>query len=137
MSAAPRVECSLSHGGLERIAVPLLARTRRHDVGVAREDDDRPRIAAPRPEVVDVAKPHMLGAKARLAKQRREQRLTSNVVGCDRPPPDQLACQFEKVHEGTVRDARYFLFNILFFIYKMSFFGSGGASCGLAAVINS
>ncbi len=47
------VEHPVAYRGLERIALPLLERARRHHVGVSGETEYGALGAAPRPEVID------------------------------------------------------------------------------------
>ena len=86
------------HGRRERIDVPLLARSARHDVRVAREDERGRRAAAPCPKVVDRAESQALGREARLLEQLRDQRLATCVGGRDGRAANQFSSEAQCVH---------------------------------------
>ena len=62
--AAAERGCPSADDSGERIHLPLLARPRRNDVGVAREHERGCGDAAARPEVVHLAEPQRLGMKS-------------------------------------------------------------------------
>ena len=99
MSAAPRpISLSSLHGRRERIDLPLLARSARHDVRVAREHERGRRAAAPRPEVVDLAESQALGREARLLEELRDQRLATCIGGRDGRAANQFSSEAQCVH---------------------------------------
>ena len=112
MSAAPRpISLSPSHGRRERIGVPLLARSARHDVRVAREDERGRRAAAPCPKVVDLAESQALGCEARLLEELRDQRLATCVGGRDGRAANQFSSEAQCVHVAVARTKRWLEFS--------------------------
>ena len=91
------------HGRRERIDVPLLGRSARHDVRVAREDERGRRAAAPCPKVVDLAEFQALGREARLLEQLRDQRLATCVGRRDGRAANQFSSEAQCVHVAVRR----------------------------------
>ena len=99
MSAAPRpINIAVLHSGGERIDVPLLARSGRHHIRVAREDRARGPPAAARPEVVDFAEAQMLRVEPGLPQQRRRSSSGSPRRRGDGRPADQFTRELERIH---------------------------------------
>jgi hypothetical protein len=90
-------------GRRERLARPLLDGTRRHDVHMAGETDDRPACAVHRPQVARLRAVHPLADESGWGKTMGDQVEAPVVERCDRPAGDQLLRQVERVVERHVR----------------------------------
>ncbi|MNC85424.1 hypothetical protein D3C83_10220 [compost metagenome] len=73
----------------------MLERSGRHDVGVAGEADERPAVAATRPQVIHAVRAQALAAKAERLEPRCDEIETAGVLRRDRAPRDQLAGEVE------------------------------------------
>src|SRR3984885_9343387 len=99
---APAVQYAVADHRGERIAVPLLERPGRHDVGVAGEAKERRAGPAPRPEVVDVAEPQVLHAKAERRETLAHERLTAVVDGTHRGSRHEVAGEGQGVRHQNL-----------------------------------
>ena len=88
VGGAAAVEHAVAHLRLERVAMPILARTGRHDISVTGEHHHRLAVAAFGPEIVDVAVAQVLAAEARGREALREDFLAAGVVRRHRWTPD-------------------------------------------------
>jgi len=95
VGGAASVQPAVAHGRHEGVGVPLLEGAGRHHVGVAREAEQRPSAAAPRPQIGDAAHAGVLALKAGLGEALGQQRLATRVGGRDGPAGDQLPGKFE------------------------------------------
>jgi hypothetical protein len=92
----------------ERVAVPLRKWPRRDDVRVAGKAQQGGPVAAPRPQVVDFAEAHRLGAKAGFFEPPGEKRLAAAVFGGYRAAADEFLREFENaLQRATARSGRH------------------------------
>src|SRR5258706_11711745 len=91
VGGAASEELSVALGGDERVAVPLLDRAGRHDVGVTHEADKGAGVAAPSPEIAHLAVPDRLERKSDPREPFGEYPLAAAVFRGDRAPRDQFA----------------------------------------------
>ena len=93
--AAP-VEHAVALGGFERIRLPLLQRTGRDDIGMAREAEQRSARATSRPEVAGITRIDALEGEADSCEAFRDQFETARVFRRDRATADQRARKFQR-----------------------------------------
>ena len=90
---AAAVEQAVTDFGNKGVALPLLARAGRHDVGVAGKAEERRRGTATRPEVADAAAIDAFAAKADLAQAFGDEFEAAGILRGDRGTSDQRAGQ--------------------------------------------
>ena len=93
VGGATPVENAVAQFGRERIAVPQLERSRRHDVGVAGKGEYRRGFAASRPQVGDVTEQHGFTTETDCAEAFDQHILAARIGGGNGGPCDKIAGQ--------------------------------------------
>ena len=81
---------AISHRRLERIALPFFERPGRHHVGVARETQHWPALAARSPEIVHVSITQVFDFETGCGEAPRHDFLATLVGGGDGVAPDEI-----------------------------------------------
>jgi hypothetical protein len=90
VGGAAAVQDAVAYHRLERICLPFLARAGRHDIGMAREAQDRTLAAVSRPEILDRSERHPLDPKAQGLKALADQLQATMIFGADGRTADQF-----------------------------------------------
>ena len=89
---------AVTNGGLERGALPLLERSRRHDVRVAGENDERRCAAAARPEIAHAVAVHAFADEPERLQAFDDHVEAACVVGGNRRARDERLGQSKRIH---------------------------------------
>ena len=98
---AAAVKLAVANAGYERVGMPLFERAGRHHVGMAGEDHQRLRRAAPGPQVGHVAGDDRLACETERRQQCGEARLAAIVVRGDRGQRNQFFGQGQGFAHGV------------------------------------
>ena len=104
VGGAAAIQHAVADDRLERIRLPFLERSRRHHVRMARETQDRTRLAAFRPEVLDAAVAQWFDRESGRGEALAHRGLAASVSRGDRISGDEVQGQVEGFgHGGSYR----------------------------------
>ena len=96
VGGAAAIQESIADRRRERVGMPGFERSRRHDVGVPRETQRGPRVAASGPEVGHPVGRQRLAAEVQGREPGLQELLAARIIGRLRTARDQLAREVER-----------------------------------------